>query len=134
MSELFAISIDEAHCVTEWGNDFRPEYACLGQLRYQIPSNITIPFHIVSATLAPHTLQKVLTSLRMRDDTVIIRRSNDRSNLNIIIEEMQYPANGWLDIDRVLKLHTYAPANSDDNQPFSVLPTASIYVHLQYAP
>ena len=45
----------------------------------------------------------------MRDDRVIIRRSNDRSNVHPVIEQMQYPANGWLDIDRILKLRTFMP-------------------------
>jgi superfamily II DNA helicase RecQ len=128
MDLLFSISIDEAHCITEWGEDFRPEYSCLGRLRYQMPSDVYKPYHIVSATLPPHILRRIINSLLMRDDHVIIRRLNDRSNVHPIIERMQYPANGWLDIDRILKLHTFMPEPSNEGEA-PRLPPFLVYVN-----
>ncbi|KAF5381621.1 hypothetical protein D9615_005404 [Tricholomella constricta] len=111
-ARLFNITFDEAHCISEWGNDFRPEYAQLGQLRWLVPAHV--PFHIVSATLPELILKDVQAKLNIKaDNTTIIHRSNDRPNIHFMVEEMQSPANSWLDLDRILRLH----ANSGENPP-----------------
>ncbi|RDB20010.1 ATP-dependent DNA helicase RecQ [Hypsizygus marmoreus] len=107
ISRLFNITFDEAHCISQWGGDFRPEYGQLGQLRWLIPRDI--PFHVVSATLPHHVLNDVKAKLQMRDDkTKILQRSNDRPNIHLMVEEMQFSANSWLDLDRILRLHAHA--------------------------
>jgi superfamily II DNA helicase RecQ len=93
------------HCVKQWGTEFRPNYALLGLLRFRLP---TIPLHVTSATIPPHILPKVLESLFIKDkSTIIIRRSNDRSNVHLVVEPLRHPQSSWLDLDRILKLHTY---------------------------
>ena len=62
-------------------------------------------------------LPKLLSSLCMRDrgpssEPVIIRRSNDRPNIHLVVEEMQHSLSSWLDLDRALKLHGYLTDNS----------------------
>lgn len=103
MTKLFNISIDEAHCVSQWGQEFRQEYAELGQLRYFLPDRIH--FHSVSATLPQLVLSDVQNKLRMNPNTsTIIRRSNDRDNIQYIVQEIKHPISTFMDLRSFLNL------------------------------
>ncbi|KAF8993893.1 P-loop containing nucleoside triphosphate hydrolase protein [Cyathus striatus] len=105
MSRLFNVSVDEGHCISQWGKEFRPEYALLGGLRWLLPEHVK--FHLVSATLPSLILRDVMEKLWMRaDQTTIITRSNDRANIHFVVEDMKYPANSWLDLERILRLRS----------------------------
>ncbi|KIK79230.1 hypothetical protein PAXRUDRAFT_161857 [Paxillus rubicundulus Ve08.2h10] len=56
ISQVVSIVIDEAHCLTEWG-DFRPEYRELSRLRYILRSNV--PLLVTSATLTKAALSDI---------------------------------------------------------------------------
>jgi superfamily II DNA helicase RecQ len=99
---VFAITFDESHCISEWGDSFRPEYGDIGNLRWILPAHI--PFHITSATMPPHILQDVKRKLQIRSDAVEIIHSNDRPNIYLRVEEMKYPVNTKWDLLRVLRL------------------------------
>lgn len=74
--------IDEAHCVSQWGHDFRPDYKLLGNLK-QTYANI--PFMALTATANDKVKEDVLHNLNMRGCKVI-KQSFNRANLRYIVE------------------------------------------------
>ena len=71
------LAIDEAHCISEWGHDFRPEYRQLAQLRTLFP---TVPMMALTATATERVRQDILTQLGLRDPRCFVA-SFDRPNL-----------------------------------------------------
>ena len=56
--------VDEAHCISQWGHDFRPDYKRLNELRVKFPS---VPVMAVTATATPRVQADVVLQLRLRD-------------------------------------------------------------------
>jgi ATP-dependent DNA helicase RecQ len=74
---LSLLAVDEAHCVSEWGHDFRPEYRQLGQLRIRYPH---VPMMALTATATERVRQDILEQLRLSDPHIHIASFN-RPNL-----------------------------------------------------
>jgi ATP-dependent DNA helicase RecQ len=70
-------AIDEAHCVSEWGHDFRPEYRELGNLRRWFPE---VPILACTATATPAVRRDIVAALGLRAPAVVVG-SFDRPNL-----------------------------------------------------
>ncbi|HYE61045.1 MAG TPA: DNA helicase RecQ [Phycisphaerales bacterium] len=70
-------AIDEAHCISQWGHDFRPEYRRLAELRSIFPS---IPFHAYTATATPRVREDIAAQLHLSDPATLIG-TFDRPNL-----------------------------------------------------
>lgn len=80
---LSLLAVDEAHCVSEWGHDFRPEYRQLGQLRNRYPD---VPMLALTATATERVRQDILTQLRLRDAHIHIASFN-RPNLSYEVRQ-----------------------------------------------
>jgi ATP-dependent DNA helicase RecQ len=75
--EIGAFAIDEAHCISEWGHDFRPEYRQLASLRERFPG---VPLHAYTATATPRVREDIVRQLRLAAPALLVGRF-DRPNL-----------------------------------------------------
>ena len=81
------IAIDEAHCISQWGHDFRPEYTQLGGLKSSFPD---APIMALTATADYATRQDILTHLKLQNPLQYIG-SFDRPNIRYTLEEKFKP-------------------------------------------
>jgi ATP-dependent DNA helicase RecQ len=91
---LFAI--DEAHCVSQWGHDFRPDYLALSQLHERWP---TVPRIALTATATRATRTEIAARLSLQDARHFVA-SFDRPNIQYRIEPKAEPARQLLDLLR----------------------------------
>ncbi|XP_046391204.1 Werner syndrome ATP-dependent helicase-like [Ischnura elegans] len=75
--KLTLVAVDEAHCVSQWGHDFRSCYRKLGNLRDSLPN---VPFLAVTATATPEVKRDIIKSLHLRNP-VVTCTGFDRPNL-----------------------------------------------------
>ncbi len=71
------LAVDEAHCISHWGHDFRPSYLRIGEVR----SILDVPVLALTATATPRVRKEVARSLRLRDPVRVLG-SFDRPNLS----------------------------------------------------
>ena len=97
-------AIDEAHCISEWGHEFRPEYRQMSSLRAHFPDR---PIAAFTASATQRVRHDIIEQLQLRDPDKYIA-SFHRPNLRYIIKE----CNGREQSGLLLKaLHEYADAN-----------------------
>lgn len=82
--QLSFIAVDEAHCISEWGQDFRPSYQNIKNFRTNIPE---IPCLALTATATPKVLEEIKTKLELKNPKVF-QKSFKRDNIKIFTEEV----------------------------------------------
>ena len=85
--DLRLVAVDEAHCISQWGHDFRPEYAALGQLRARFPA---VAFMALTATADDTTRSDIVHLLGLRDPLIQVS-SFDRPNIRYTLLEKFKP-------------------------------------------
>ena len=81
------IAVDEAHCISEWGHDFRPEYRQLAKLRTLLPE---VPVMALTATATPRVRDDIVKHLALRDPALFVASFN-RPNLTYRVETKDEP-------------------------------------------
>lgn len=97
------IVVDEAHCAVEWGRDFRPDYARLGELRQSMPG---IPMMALTGTASPAMRDQILKVLRFPPETTkIYTTSMARPNIHYEVRYVEDPDERLENMIRFLRVY-----------------------------
>lgn len=116
MRDVMYLVVDEAHCISQWGDSFRKDYAQLVQLRSLL--GIRKPFLLASATFPPFILVDTLLKLEFRESTTyFVNIGNDRPNITPIVHVMKASQSSLPIIDFLVR----------DALPTSTLPRVIVF-------
>lgn len=98
-NRILSVIVDEAHCISHWGADFRKKYASLGSVRSFLPRGT--PVIAVTATLTARTRRDIQSKLNFprSGQYVWVNAGNDRPNVSILVRAMEHPQNTYTDLD-----------------------------------
>jgi ATP-dependent DNA helicase RecQ len=83
-ARISLLAIDEAHCISQWGHDFRPEYSRVGEIRKEIGSPVTLA---VTATATPQVRKEIRERLSLTDSPEFVT-SVKRPNLSVNVYDI----------------------------------------------
>jgi ATP-dependent DNA helicase RecQ len=79
------IAVDESHCISQWGYDFRPQYLQIAEIRDILPD---IPVLALTATATPEVVDDIMEKLRFKKKNVL-QKSFERKNLSYIVRNIE---------------------------------------------
>jgi len=83
---LSLVAVDEAHCISQWGYDFRPSYLKISTLRRVIPDDV--PFLALTASATPQVIEDIMDKLEFREKNVL-KTSFARKNITYIVRQVE---------------------------------------------
>jgi ATP-dependent DNA helicase RecQ len=83
---LSLVAVDEAHCISQWGYDFRPSYLKIASLRELIDEKV--PFLALTASATPQVIEDIMTRLQFREKNVL-RTSFERKNISYLVRNVE---------------------------------------------
>lgn len=103
-SRVYSIFVDEAHCISHWGADFRKQYGRIGTVRALLPPDV--PVIAVSATLTRRVTRNVVDTLQLNRSKerryLHLNMGNDRANVSLIVRPILNAMNTYTDLDFVI--------------------------------
>ena len=102
------IAIDEAHCISQWGHDFRPDYRMIGQYLPALRNGLTVPVLALTATATPTVQADIIAQLGMANPARFIHGFR-RDNLAIEVVEVPIPERPFA-ICQLLTKRAHRPA------------------------
>ena len=119
--EIDCFTIDEAHCISEWGHDFRPDYRQLAQVRKDFPEAVCLA---LTATATPRVQDDIQQILEMKESARFVA-SFDRKNLLLKVVDKEKP------LDQILDFLYTRPKQSGIIYCFSRRQTDELYSDLK---
>lgn len=104
--KVVLLAVDEAHCISEWGHDFRPDYTRLLEFRERLGHPTTIA---LTATATREVRADILRQLGLPDDTATFLEGIDRPNLVLDVREV------WGDDDKLKQIQSIRELYKDDS-------------------
>ncbi|EMD37426.1 hypothetical protein CERSUDRAFT_29423, partial [Gelatoporia subvermispora B] len=106
---VLSVIVDEAHCISHWGANFRKKFASLGIVRAFLPRDV--PVIAVTATLTARVRKDLLSKLHFAKTGFLNRNEgNNRPNVSLVVRACEYPQSSYRDLDFIIpnSVHTAA--------------------------
>jgi ATP-dependent DNA helicase RecQ len=101
--DINLLAVDEAHCISQWGYDFRPAYLRIADLRQQLAPSV--PVLAITASATPEVLQDISSRLQCKSP-VVFRQSFERKNLSLSVFAVQSK------IDKIIQVLHHVPGSA----------------------
>lgn len=83
-NKIQLLAIDEAHCISQWGHDFRPDYSRLGEIKAELGNPVTMA---LTATATPQVKKDILSQLKI-EDAKVFETGIERPNLSVRVHDV----------------------------------------------
>ncbi|EIW73976.1 P-loop containing nucleoside triphosphate hydrolase protein, partial [Coniophora puteana RWD-64-598 SS2] len=106
LQRIYSVVVDEAHCISHWGDSFRKSYSNVGGIRVFLPKNT--PFIAVSATLTRRVTRDIISKLQLGRGShfVYINIGNDRDNVSLAVRAIHHAQKTLSDVGFVVPSNT----------------------------